>query len=284
KPQQQDPWGPPPYSSTPAPVELPGSVPDYSPSRPRSRSSARSSRNASADDSQYAFLGQFDTIFLVDDSGSMEGRRWREAEAAIAAITPICTQHDTDGIDIYFLNHRNRATQSGAYTNITTPSAVQHIFRQVRPQGMTPVGQRLRNVLLPYLKRVRTMAENTNDYGELKNQNLAVRPINIIAITDGAFSDDVESVVLNAARNLDKANVVPWQVGIQFFQIGNDPYARRDLEQLDDGLCQAMRSEPVRDIVDTVPWKGGSGETISADYLLKVVLGSVNKKLDRQRG
>lgn len=48
-------------------------------------------------DSLYAFLREFDTIFVVDDSSSMLGQRWREAEAAMA---PICTQYDQDGIDI----------------------------------------------------------------------------------------------------------------------------------------------------------------------------------------
>lgn len=54
-------------------------------------------------DSPYAFLTEFDTVFLIDDSGSMAGRSWRETAAALSAITPICTSHDADGIDIYFL-------------------------------------------------------------------------------------------------------------------------------------------------------------------------------------
>jgi hypothetical protein len=59
-----------------------------------------------SDDSPYAFLKEFDAIFLIDDSGSMVGESWRETAAALASITPICTSCDPDGIDIYFLNHR----------------------------------------------------------------------------------------------------------------------------------------------------------------------------------
>ena len=59
---------------------------------------------ASAPDDPYAFLSEFDTVFLIDDSGSMAGRSWAETEAAISAITPVCTAHDADGIDVHFLN------------------------------------------------------------------------------------------------------------------------------------------------------------------------------------
>lgn len=78
-------------------------------------------------DRPYAFLADFDTIFVVDDSLSMQGRRWKEAEKAIATITPVCTQHDPDGIDLYFLNHRSKHPHGG-YTKITSAPDVQRIF------------------------------------------------------------------------------------------------------------------------------------------------------------
>ena len=240
--------------------------------------------NRPVDDSQYSFLAKFDTILLVDDSGSMAGRLWKEAEGAIAAITPICTQYDPDGIDIMFLNHHSTFDRSGGYPDVTSPSAVQEIFRSVRPGGMTPVGQRLRQILFPYLRRIEKMAANTDEYGKLLDPSLAVRPINIIVITDGVFSDDAESVILNAARTLDRCQAIPWQIGIQFFQIGSDVEAQKYLEQLDDDLGKAVKHEHVRDIVDTVPWKGETGRTLSGDGILKVVLGAVNKRLDRQSG
>ena len=39
----------------------------------------------------------------------------------------------------------------------------------------------------------------------------------------------------------------------------------------------------MRDIVDTVPFLGDNGERLTADGVMKVVLGSVNRRLDRQR-
>jgi hypothetical protein len=71
----------------------------------------------------------------------------------------------------------------------------------------------------------------------------------------------------------------PWQVGIQFFQVGHDQSAKEYLEALDNDL---VSYEGIRDIVDTVPWKGERGEVLNADGILKCVLGAVNKKYDKQ--
>lgn len=283
KPQQPDAWSPPPYTPGPAVTQIqysPDSVqsPPHRVSNAPLPSSVTIGNNRSVDDSQYSFLAKFDTIFLVDDSGSMAGRSWKEAAEAIATITPVCTQYDPDGIDIFFLNHCSR------YPNVSSPGAVQEIFGAVRPRGMTPVGQRLHHILFPYLCRIEKMAANTDEYGNLLNPALAVRPINIIVITDGAFSDDAETVILNAARILDRCQAIPWQIGIQFFQVGMDMAARKHLEHLDDELGKAVKNDHVRDIVDTVPWEGQMGRTLSADGILKVVLGAVNKRLDRQKG
>ncbi|KAL8865440.1 MAG: hypothetical protein Q9198_009321, partial [Flavoplaca austrocitrina] len=90
-------------------------------------------------DSEFAFLSTFDTKFLIDDSGSMAGRSWREVADALATIAPICTSFDSDGIDIYFLNERH----SSEYEHITSKDDVQRIFNSVRPRGGTPTGCRL---------------------------------------------------------------------------------------------------------------------------------------------
>ncbi|KAJ5983255.1 hypothetical protein N7481_005354 [Penicillium waksmanii] len=238
-------------------------------------------------DSRYAFLKDFDTIFLVDDSSSMSGPRWREAEEAIAAIAPICTQFDHDGIDVYFLNHRRAATANttGAYTNITTAADVQEIFNSVRPRGSTPVGKRLLEILTPYLHRVEMMQASRNADGSLRDPSMLVKPINIIAITDGEFTDDAESVIVQVAKALDhpRCNALPWQVGIQFFQIGDDQRVQRYLQELDDDLGKYCSEARLRDIVDTVPWRGKRGQSLDAEGILKCVLGAVHKKLDRRQ-
>ncbi|RHZ59022.1 uncharacterized protein CDV56_103402 [Aspergillus thermomutatus] len=271
-----DVWSPPPYTQqapAPAPVTLtPGSTASFT---------------SSTGDSPYAFLREFDTIFVVDDSSSMLGSRWKEAEEALAAIAPICTRYDQDGIDIYFLNHRRdaTATSTGAYHNITTAADVQEIFNSVRPRGPTPYGKRLLQILNPYLRRVEKMAAATDEDGNLRDPAKFVKPLNIIAITDGVFTDDAESVIVDVAKRLDgpRCRAVPWQVGIQFFQIGDDEGARRYLEDLDDDLGKMAKEDNLRDIVDTVPWRGHRGQTLNAEGILKCTMGAVHKKYDKRK-
>lgn len=218
-------------------------------------------------DDQYSFLASFDTAFLIDDSGSMAGRSWRECTSALEAITPICTAHDHDGVDIYFLN----ALDSPHYHNVTSATTVHEIFSTVRPQGGTPTGQVLNRILRKYLREFEAAPD-------------ATKPLNIIVITDGAPSDDVESVLINAAQKLDRLDAEPWQVGVQFFQVGEEEGAREHLAGLDDELSRFGGG--CRDIVDTVPFVPGArgrGMALSADGILKVVLGAVNKRLDRRR-
>ena len=198
----------------------------------------------------------------------MAGRSWRETSAALAAIAPICTTHDKDGIDIYFLNNKDDAS----YKNITRTDQVQRIFNTVRPGGGTPTGTKLNAILRPYLADLNTRSH------EIEN----IKPLNIIVITDGVPSDDPESVIVNAAKKLDKLDAPSWQIGIQFFQVGNEPGAAEALSELDDEIKDNVPGG-CRDIVDTVPWEGSSSTGLNADGILKVVLGSVNKRLDRKR-
>ncbi|KAH6879819.1 hypothetical protein B0T10DRAFT_532110 [Thelonectria olida] len=275
-------------SLTPNPAVLDAPPPAYSRLAPKDGSSRRSvslSRASitSAED-RYAFLSTFDTIFVIDDSGSMAGRSWREVRDALAAITPICASHDPDGIDLYFLNHRSgeRASEgkaAGGYTNIRDANQVQNLFKTVFPTAATPTGTRLESILRPYMRNLEKNKDNVED----------VKPINIIVITDGCATDDPESIILRHARKLEKLDAPPHQVGIQFFQVGNEPSAAEALRNLDDNLGASRRSnrsgrdEYIRDMVDTVAWSSvelGRNETLSADGILKVVLGAVIRKLD----
>jgi hypothetical protein len=65
--------------------------------------------------------------------------------------------------------------------------------------------------------------------------------------------------------------VPSWQVGIQ------ERGAAEALRELDDGLAERGAG---RDIVNTVPW---NGERLTAELVLKIVLGAVNRRLDRKK-
>jgi uncharacterized protein YegL len=224
---------------------------------------ATGASSAPADD-PYAFLKTFDTVFLIDDSGSMAGRSWTEVFEALKLIAPICAQQDHDGIDVYFLNH----SDSEGYKNVNKVGTVVEIFQHVSPSAATPTGQKLNQILKPYLQKYEAHPE-------------ATKPVNIIVLTDGVPTDDVESPIIAAAKKLDRLEAPAWQVGIQFFQVGNDGSARRHLKQLDDNLRAIANDPNLRDIVDTVEYQGGDGAQLSAAGVLKVVLGSVNRRMDR---
>ncbi|KAF3766065.1 hypothetical protein M406DRAFT_256253, partial [Cryphonectria parasitica EP155] len=278
---------PPAYSSTP---------PVYDVRAPSPTPSRLSAITATTPEDKYAFLSAFDTVFLIDDSGSMAGRSWREVQSALSSITPICTAHDADGVDIYFLNHRTsrpalpqQGKAAGGYPNVTDAAKVERIFTAVRPAGMTPTGTRLNHILKSYLRHYENAIERCG--GDPDGTD--VKPINVIMITDGVPSDDPESVLLSVAQKLDRLEAPPHQVGVQFFQVGNEPGASEALRALDDDLSELGGG--VRDMVDTVTFGGRSDggsslmsrrepvPVLSADAILKVVLGAVVKRLDRAR-
>ncbi|KAJ5970318.1 uncharacterized protein N7479_000236 [Penicillium vulpinum] len=267
----------------------------------------------SESDSQFAFLRDFHTIFLVDDSSSMRGSLWEEAREAIAAIAQVCTKYDREGIDIYFINHRSKPNTNpshaidytytydperlkspkfeGGYYNIRTAQRVSEIFASVRPSGGTAVGSRLFDILDPYMELVETTeTARRAQKGASSSRHLVkptesvkpVKPINIITITDGVFTDDAASIIIRTAEMLDgpSCRAIPRQVGIQFFQIGNDEMARKHLEELDDGLAKRRGNLRMRDIVDTISWKNRTGERLDGPGILKAVLGAVHKQLD----
>ncbi|KAL0940851.1 von willebrand factor [Colletotrichum truncatum] len=238
-----------------------------------------SGMSVSTPEDPYAFLSSFDTIFVIDDSGSMSGRSWPEVQGVLRAITPICTAHDPDGIDLYFLNHKTSARGDpregkapGGFYGIKRADTVEGIFSSVRPRGATPTGQRLHNIFKPYLQLLDSKKDDMD----------SVRPINIIVITDGAPSDDVESTIISTAKKLDKLDAPLHQIGVQFFQVGNEPGAREALRELDDDLVDRVDGD-LRDMVDTVTWENNTRGILTADSILKVVLGAVVRRLDRRR-
>ncbi|KAH8650793.1 hypothetical protein BGZ61DRAFT_542072 [Ilyonectria robusta] len=231
--------------------------------------------NITSAEDKYAFLSTFDTIFVIDDSGSMAGRTWREVREAVGAIAPICTSHDPDGIDVYFFNHKSRNSGSGTqapggYYQIKDATQVQRLFESIRPGDATPTGARLHSILQPYCANLSRKPENLD----------STKPVNVIIITDGCPTDDPESIIIHHAKKLDQFEAPPYQVGIQFFQVGKEYGAAKALRELDDSLADLS----IRDMVDTAGSSTSSdnNKTLTADGILKVVLGAVVRRLDRK--
>lgn len=229
----------------------------------------------------YAFLSTFDTVFLIDDSGSMYGSSWRETRDVLKAIAPVCAAHDADGLDVYFLNTRNpKGDPAGGFLNITSADTVSNLFATVRPSGATPTGKRLQQIINPYLTNFEKAMKAKGGDAEATG----IKPINVIVVTDGVPTDDPETVLLSFAKRLDRIDAPPYQLGVQFFQVGNEKGAREALLELDDNLGREADAG-VRDIVDTTTWDQtqGSRPVLTMDGMLKAVLGSVVKRLDRKR-
>lgn len=186
----------------------------------------------------------------------MRGSPWQEVAAVLETITPICTAWDSDGIDIYFLNKQDDSNKR--FMNVTTAADVEQIFREVSPLGSTPTGKRLNEIIDPYLQELVKCKKKS------RGEKLP-KPMNIIVITDGAPTDDPESVIVKAAKKLDSIDAPLWQIGIQFFQVGRDQAAARALKDLDDNLTDRYH---IRDMVDTVAWN--DGERLDGSFILKV--------------
>jgi len=155
---------------------------------------------------------------------------------------------------------------------------VKHLFDRVQPDGATPIGEKLEELLLRYMDVVENAKarEIAGDYTVMKT----VKPVNYIVLTDGASTDDPEDVIVTTARRLDRGNFPITQVGIQFVQIGQSPGAAEFLQELDDNLTS---NYGVRDIVDTTPFTMTGGE-LTAEMLTKILLGGINRRVDRKGG
>jgi len=240
-------------------------------SEPRTRAPHQVPKRRPSREDPLELLKRYDTVFLVDDSASMEGALWYEAREALAGIVDVAGRYDLDGVDLYFLNSDLKGK------NLRTSAEVKRLFDRITPDGITPTGERLEELLLDYLLRLEDAkaAKEAGDEGPAKR----IKPVNFLVITDGEPTDDPESVIVQAARRLDIGNFPLSQVGIQFVQIGNDAGATEALKQLDDDLSE---SHGVRDMVDTVPYSG-EGSQLTPDILTKILLGGINRRLDRRK-
>jgi hypothetical protein len=110
---------------------------------------------------------------------------WHDVFKALSTTDPTVKQHDSDGTDLYFPKHRStpqgaglESIPAGGYRDIKTANTVNGIFERVRPQGITPTGIRVRNILRTYLSKLD---------GEMTQGK---EPLNIVVITDGIFPDE----------------------------------------------------------------------------------------------
>ncbi|KAI1174685.1 hypothetical protein F4777DRAFT_599307 [Nemania sp. FL0916] len=233
-------------------------------------------------DDPYAALKHLNTLFLIDDSASMQ-HCWDEVWDILRILAPVCIEHDPDGIDIEFVNYRAHGyffTGRSGYKNIGLMKGmidmhdnVAGIYHCVKPKGRYSMDTRLGSILGDYMSSFALL------HAETRGRKLLI-PLNIIVITDMQwYSDQFKfDAITRTARRLDKLGAPQYQVGVQFFRVGD---GGREVDSatvrfIDD---QIWKEKGVRDMVDMTTWTGKPGE-LSPDGLLKVLLGAVRRSVD----
>lgn len=222
-------------------------------------------RQESFDDALQTLM-QYDTVIIVDDSGSMSGHRWMEASDALQELATIATNYDVDGINVHFINDMD----SGI--GLKSSAQVSQLFSRVKPRGGTNLGRKLELLTSIYMEKI----ERANKEGGMMQVMQTCKPVNYVIITDGQPTDDVEGPITALAKRLDEGRFSLTQIGLQFLQIGSEPSATDFLQKLDDNL---HKTHKVRDIVDCTPYIGGP---ITADMITKILLGGINRRVDMQ--
>jgi uncharacterized protein YegL len=216
------------------------------------------------------YLRAFDVVFLLDDSGSMQGERWTEAKNALDGLANYIIERgwDSDGIDLCFLNSTN-LFQFKDLTGIQDKGKVADAINKVSPSGNTPTGARTQTILGAHIDKLNA-AKGTPAYGQIK-------PVDMICITDGEPNDDdaheLTKMLIEAGKKIKAGPHHPNSLGVQFVQIGGDVKAAAALAK----LVQADTGG----IVDTVPYSGPG--SISPDKLERILLGGMHPNIRQQR-
>ncbi|KAF8959222.1 hypothetical protein BDZ97DRAFT_1761559 [Flammula alnicola] len=211
------------------------------------------------------YLKFYDTVFLIDDSGSMEEdspTKWQQCVQAVTAIADTAIDNNTDGIDIYFLNSDAIFKMKDEVRGITDKSKVKAALDRVGPNGNTPTGERLGERLQEHLRKIDDVVGKDFSYREIK-------PLDLIVITDGSPNDNnlCKYELESAAKHITDNNYHPNHIGVQFVQIGNDHGARDRLHELAHANVDGM--------VDTVPYM----TTLTGDDLKRILLGGMHPNL-----
>ncbi|KAJ8474623.1 hypothetical protein ONZ45_g15888 [Pleurotus djamor] len=190
---------------------------------------------------------------------------YKAARKAMAELASVAAKYDSDGITVHFLN------SPAVGTNLKSSNEVKRLFDAQQLTSGTPIGGTLWKIVTTYLAKLD--AAKASKQGETSPATV-VKPLNLIVITDGAPTDDLESVIVAIAKELDSRSLPVATLGVQFVQIGDDLSATQFLENLDDNL---RKQYDIRDIVDTTVAEKGQ----KLD-LIKVLIGGINRRVDNK--
>ncbi|KAL8717435.1 MAG: hypothetical protein Q9225_005321 [Loekoesia sp. 1 TL-2023] len=125
----------------------------------------------------YKRLGNYDTVFLVDDSGSIEPY-WPTTARVLANIISIVIKYNDDGVDVKFFN---KWIKKDNRTNLNTTDKVMALFAINTPlKGATLTADVLEEVLNDYMFRYR------------RDRN--IKGLNLVVLTDAKHKLDQDMI------------------------------------------------------------------------------------------
>ena len=176
----------------------------------------------------YFQLTRYSTVFLVDDSSSMEDipeygiTSWSDTTHALAECAKLILGA-RGRLKVHFFNSPK------SKENISGVAELQELCN-FRPRGDTPTYQRLKGHLDEFMEA----------FEPLKASERGTFPgLNLIIFTDGAPEgpfEDIEEVIVDTAKDLDRFRADKYKVGIQFVQIGNDESVTNFFERIDNEI------------------------------------------------
>lgn len=215
------------------------------------------------DDDRFKRLKFCDTVFIIDDTGSMampvredepDGpNRWEVTKNALGHVAEIAAMHAEDGIDIRFLKAEEFDEDS-----IRSGERVEEILDNIdvadeHHGGGTGFLSQLESVIRKHLHNYEDYVEEMAEFNKKSKGRSSMHAppkepkfLNVFVITDGQADDEeeVEEFVVKVAKKLDKIDAPKNCIGVQFVQVGDDKRATRFLQRLDDEL----KTQGTRDV------------------------------------
>ncbi|BGP27538.1 von Willebrand factor, type A domain containing protein [Rhodotorula toruloides] len=219
-----------------------------------------------------AKLALFDTVLLVDDSGSMafeeNGSRIDDAKLVVSRVATAATFFDTDGISVYFLNSKTVGN------NVTNEQQAQQLLGGIKFSGLTPLGTSLeQKILQPLL------------VGPARQGSLR-KPLLVVCVTDGAPGGEdrhtIVRAITRAKRELAQTRFGPDALSVQLAQIGNDLGARQFLGEIDShpevgGLVDVTSNYEL----EADDFQKTTGQELTPElWLVKLMLGPIDSSYD----
>ena len=199
-------------------------------------------------------LSNFETVLIIDDSGSMNTpTRWEELKEVVRIVIRIATIFDEDGIDINFLNRQN-------YENVKNLATVDYILNE-QPYGLTPLNRVLEEVLFKY--------QNSN------------KPVLIVIATDGLPTDNMGYTDLQNFKNTLK-NKNHSQFYVSFLACSDQECDVGYLNKLDKKIPNIDTLDDYQSELKEVKNAQGKNFKYSfGDHIVRLLLGPLCPELDK---